>query len=157
MNYILFISSLIFFAPRYKKLSWADFHGTRTDSKTIALTVTTIELTESQVNGRYTFEVTLEFDKDASWTVTNDPGKLIHEQGHFDLSFLAQRKIVKELLPFQGTTQPKAAERLYDKRIREWGERERRYDLETNHSLDISAQKRWGRVIERELAISCTF
>lgn len=151
MKYLLILYAAYFFS--HPAIVWGDFMGPiPKNHKESAQTVTTIELTTTENDGAYTFSVSLEFDKSSSWTTTDDLKILRHETGHWDISWLAQRRIERALLPYQGTRHPREAEKVYDKMIREWGLRERRYDLETNHSRDVSAQKRWEKIIERELA-----
>lgn len=151
MKYILLLYAAALF--NHPSIGWGDFKGcVPKNANESAQIVTNIELTTVDNDGTYTFSVSLEFDKEASWTATDDPKILRHETGHWDISWLARRRIEKALLPYQGTRHPKEAEKVYDKMIREWGLRERRYDLETNHSRDVSAQKRWEKIIERELA-----
>ena len=136
----------------YRQLTWEDFKGAAVfGNSRSAETITALEMTSDNVNGLYTFAVECYFIPEESWTITKDEKKLQHEQLHFAITRLYQQKIIQALIPFQGTSKVKEAEAIYKKITRQWKNTEIRYDKETFHSLDISAQKNWESMIQKQL------
>lgn len=122
-----------------------------TNTQWLALTQTTIGLTTTETDGIFTFAVTLEFDRDGSWTKTDDPKVLKHEAVHYDISWVMCERIRKALLPYQYTGQKKQAVAIYDKLIARWNWMEQLYDRESFHGKDVSGQKKWERFVNNRL------
>jgi hypothetical protein len=135
----------------YRKLDWSDFKGTPEHHSWAATTTTTIELTEEEQDGKYSYTVKCYFVPGESWTTTSDSAKLVHENYHFQISYLYYLKTVNVLLPYQGTSKRKEAMKAYQKLCRQWQSTERLFDIRTNHSLDVSQERIWERSIDKQL------
>ena len=81
-----------------RKLTWEDFKGKPTASKSnmLAVTCSNINFTYKHSKGLITnYEIKSVFIKDKSWTITSNLKALAHEQLHFDINELYARKIRK--------------------------------------------------------------
>ncbi len=85
---------------------------------------------------------------------------LAHEQGHFDLTEIAARQLVRSLggVEGQGTTgsQARAAvlekiQQAHDRAVLELEEQQARYDQETSHGQSARGQRDWNDQIARML------
>lgn len=152
MQYLIYLSLLINYSDiEYRPLTWEDFKMAAPKSSFTAETTTVLELSYSGTEDSIHFKVSCHFLPGESWTNTNDSAKLLHENLHFSISYLYYLRSMRILLPFQGTSQIKQASLAYERNAKEWTKTERKYDMETNHSRDISAQLRWERYIKQKL------
>jgi hypothetical protein len=151
MNSLLYLLMVIPQPFEYRQLQWSDYKGIPEHHSWAATTITTLELTEENTDGIYTFGVKCYFVPGESWTTTESSAKLIHEQTHFDISYLYYLKAIRTLLPYQGTSKRKEAMVAYQKLCKQWQSTERLFDIRTNHSLDISAEKIWERSIKKQI------
>lgn len=103
-----------------------------------------------------------------SWLAEPDNGRLLdHEQGHFDITELFVRRANREIakvvragdLQGMGATEKEAQEKMREQArttlqpfLEEWRVEQRRYDRETLHGNDSSAQQEWRRKLNAELA-----
>lgn len=114
----------------YRQLRWEDFKGKPTNDH-IASTCTGIVIEKDTA-----YAV---FEPDRSWTRTKDKRILRHEQLHFKItqhwaSVLASYKVERDLyIPYI---------------LEEWNQDQLRYDRETDHGRDSTAQKRWEQEIK---------
>lgn len=113
----------------YRQLTWADYKG-KPQSSAIASTCSGIVIEKDTA---YAI-----FEPYRSWTRTNDPAILRHEQLHFIITQWWTNKI-----------------NLYMKGVdnigwwvQKWGEMEEQYDRETDHGRDTLAQKQWEEKIK---------
>ncbi len=94
------------------------------------------------------------FDKSKSWTKAEDSEHLLrHEQLHFDITELFTRKLRKKLAELEdpcGRNSGKV-QGIYDRNFDEMNRYQKRYDKETKHSINESAQKIWEERVKREL------
>lgn len=98
------------------------------------------------------------FNAKRSW-VKKSSGKsdhlLKHENLHFDIAELHARKLRKKLLSTsfkpKETRIKKKYYRAYNRLMKSLESYQDKYDKETNHSINIEAQKEWEEKIEREL------
>jgi hypothetical protein len=95
------------------------------------------------------------FDCSLSWlkSAHYSTELLKHEQGHFDLMQIAVLKILSELKKksFIGKDVSSIVPNLTDSIYSVYKELELKYDLETNHSLNIENQKLWNKWISQNL------
>ena len=150
INFIYFLLSI----PQpieFRQLNWEDFKMMPPKSTWAATTSTNIELTEEKKDGKYSYTVKCYFVPGESWTTTSDSAKLVHENYHFQISYLYYLKTVNAILPYQGTSKRKEAMKAYQKLCRQWQATERLFDIRTNHSLDVSMERIWERSIDKQL------
>jgi hypothetical protein len=142
-----------------RKLSWRDFKGTpQAVSDYVASTHSGISFSYSFTSKgnkvTASFMVESHFYPDLSWYLPKQVNDFIlaHEQTHFDISELHARKLRKELSQYQfGTNSKTEVEHLYKEVERQRGELQRKYDEETDHSRNKTAELEWRRFIASEL------
>lgn len=147
---ILFLILSSFATPKtisYRKLSWSDFKG-KPDNRGAALSHTQINFEANYGDGKYSFVVYSSFLPDKSFTTTSKENILRHEQLHFDITELMVRKLRGLLV---SVNDGKEANNLYDQTIKEWSEMQKRYDRETNNSINQGEQTKWEMEIDRQL------
>lgn len=148
----LFFCLLTCHPAPYRQLTWADFQGRAPRSTLVAETVTNIDITtEGDENRAFAYTIDCYFCPGESWTKTQDPGKLRHEQGHFDISHYYALLIEWRLRSYQHTTDKAGAERMIKRLLDDWKTAEIQYDQETDHSRNTPAQKKWEDYIQTEL------
>ncbi len=115
----------------YRQLTWADYKG-KPQSSAIASTCSGIVIEKDTA---YAI-----FEPDRSWTRTNDPAILRHEQLHFAITEKYADAITRSY---------KVNDYRYvTMKIEEWDREEERYDYETEHGQNIAAQKQWEEKIK---------
>jgi predicted secreted Zn-dependent protease len=94
------------------------------------------------------FEVRLKVVRDNSWVVVSQKNDtlLAHEQGHFDITGLVARDLVKALGALRGSTTDelqREVSRLYEA-YDAWAKSlSKQYDAETNHGRNAKVQSEW--------------
>lgn len=138
-------------------LTWKDFQMTPPkDTQTIkAITNSGISVSMSSSglkNDTMRFVVNTIFGKNLSWSVTSDSLVLLHEQKHFDITEIFARKLRKYLHEVVVTQKsiPTISNEIR-KIINEQQSYQKRYDSETNHSINIEAQITWNLKVDMEL------
>lgn len=122
----------------YCTLSWSDFKGKPDNSTTIARSYTGIVIEKDTA---YAY-----FNSERSWTRTSDCDILRHEQLHFAITKFWAKEISNWLVlshKIVGTYDDGISARL-----NMWDRDEDRYDRETNHGLNMEAQKQWEQKIK---------
>ena len=143
-----------------QKLTWADFKANaNSESGAIALTASGITFGYSlKTSGNriidFSTSVEAQFYPSQSWYLKGKDNDYIlkHEQLHFDITQLFARKVREKLsrLPV-GRTVKEQMNAIY-KRIKEsLNKEQKRYDLETEHSINKEVQKHWEDFIAEEL------
>lgn len=138
-----------------QKLKWDDFKcKPDTNKKYLSASTVTIDCKWDCVNGQFQYKVKALFSK--SWSWAKKEGKkeflLMHEQHHFDLTEVYARMIRKELKLLtnpcknQGKIKSIIAE-LTEKHNLE----QKKYDIETNHGINNTVQKKWEENISKRL------
>lgn len=142
------------------KLNWTDFKAAPdSESDAVALTASGITFGYSlKTSGEriVDFSVTVEshFYPNKSWYLKDKANVYIlgHEQLHFDITELYARKFRQQLAKLKVNQNVKEQMNRMHTSINEAiNETQRRYDLETNHSMNMEKQKEWEAFIEREL------
>jgi len=144
-----------------RKLTWADFGGRiyRTQGAEEAVAVTYcgfgFETNTVTVSNKVQILVRNSFRKDISWVVPDErtPEVLEHEQGHFDLCEIYTRKLRERFNSLNvtvynlNTTLADVYKEIGD----EYKARQDQYEKETHNGQDRTQQKKWERVIAKEL------
>ena len=107
---------------RYRQLTWADYKGNPTNNH-LASTCSGIVIEKD-----IAYAI---FEPDRSWTRTNDPAVLRHEQVHFLITEYYARIINN------------VDRRIVNWYLDKWNELEERYDLDTDHGRNEKEQKVW--------------
>ena len=143
-----------------KKLTWNDFKSTPDYSHpyaAITFSGMSYGFSADVVNGEVSvnYKVNCFFVANKSWVkrrYKGDKELLKHEQLHFDITELYTRKFREELSKMTFTDNVKAEIKAVYKRItKEKVSFQEKYDLETDHSKNEAAQKKWQLKINSEL------
>lgn len=149
-----------------KPLTWADFKGKpKPNSSAVAQTVSGITFGYSikTMDGRivdYTATIEAHFYPHKSWYLKDkaDAYILKHEQLHFDITELYARLFRKNIKSLRVNQNLKRQLDDLQKSINEAvNETQKRYDSETNHSINKEAQLAWEVRIAKELELLNTF
>lgn len=151
----LLLALILFNNPKeieYRKLDWSDFKGPVVNSSA-AETTTQLQLDWVETDGKYTFKVTAWFLPYESFTTTDRPDVLRHEQGHVDLAQIKAIQCMKALVSYQGCNERRKSkvESIYAHYVKSLNELQVLYDKETKHSQNSVIQKRWESNIEQGL------
>jgi len=137
---------------RTKKLKWADFKKVNNNSKTAALTSSGITYITNQYKNYNEVLVSCVFDKNESYCNGNNNTDYIlnHEQKHFDITYIFCNKFINRLKEQNNLNGDKILF-IYNQIINEWEEYQKKYDLETNNSINKVEQERWNKIVELQL------
>ena len=81
-----------------RKLTWDDFKAAPLKmGSTAAMTTTHLGFSYSVANGKITYKIDCQFEKNKSWGLVKNDWILKHEQGHFDIAEIFARKLNKSL------------------------------------------------------------
>jgi hypothetical protein len=142
------------------KLTWDDFKATPDpNSDAVALTASGITFGYSvKTSGQriIDFSTTVEahFYPNKSWHVKDKSDDYIlgHEQLHFDITELYVRKFreqIERLIVNQNVKEQ--MKRLHTTINEALNETQKRYDAQSNHSINVEMQKQWQAFIKEEL------
>jgi len=143
-----------------EKLTWNDFKASPDYSHpyaAITYSGMSYGFSAEVINGEVyvNYKVNCFFVANKSWVkrrYLGDNELLRHEQLHFDITELYTRKFRAELKKMSFTDNVKAEIKAVYKRItKEKVSFQEKYDLETDHSKNEAAQKRWQLNIDSEL------
>jgi hypothetical protein len=152
--------SLIVWNVNYK-LVWADFRAKpdtgyiiRYREKPKAVTNTILARKYKKLGNTITYEVNCLFNRNKSWTVSNDTILLEHERLHFDITELYRRKIIAafDSLKADGCTDIKIYEEVFFSYAKKHRIKQDLYDQETIFGSLMNIQKLWKIEIYQELA-----
>lgn len=140
------------------KLKWEDFQGQRSNGKYIdydAVSITGISEKVVAYEDSIVLESQTYFDIGKSWTTLKEKDLLIHEQGHFNIIEIINRKLRKSYTHYT-LSNFNDFEVFYDEIYKKLFKKERvemnaLYDKETIHGKDLEAQKRWDIKITKML------
>ena len=143
------------------KLTWADFKASP-DLKSRASAITASGITfeySVKTSGKevvdFSTKVEAHFYPNKSWFLEKqvDVHILAHEQLHFDITELYARKFraqIKKLIVNQNVKDQ--MNRLHATINEAVNETQKRYDAQTNHSMNREMQKEWEITIQKELS-----
>ncbi|WP_179346081.1 DUF922 domain-containing protein [Winogradskyella ursingii] len=144
-----------------KKLDWSDFKSApNPNSDAVALTASGItfgfSIKTTNRNRVVDFTATVEshFYPNKSWYVESmaDDYILAHEQLHFDITELYARMFREKLSKLKPNQNIKGQlKRLHNSINEALDKTQKRYDFESNHSMNPEMQKKWELFIELEL------
>lgn len=143
-----------------RKLTWADFKANpNPNSDAVALTASGITFGYSvKTSGKriidFTTSVEAHFYPNKSWYVEEQADKHIlgHEQLHFDITELYVRKFRQQLERLVVNQNIKEQMSQIHVAINEaLDETQKSYDTQSQHSINVEAQKYWKTFIEEEL------
>ncbi|MEP0262958.1 DUF922 domain-containing protein [Dokdonia sp.] len=140
-------------------LSWSDFKGkSKRGDKFVASTSS--GMSQSYVidaNGildKSETYVTAHFYPEYSWYKAKDTTRALlkHEQTHFDITEVHARMLNARIRSYSFTSNSKAeVKALYDRIENERREMQKKFDEETNHSINREAEKKWEAKIAKLL------
>lgn len=150
----------IYYSPK-RPITWDDFKNKRNISSSYSAAVMPgLGFTEqTSINkGVITIHIAMKvyLPKSASWVKNGAENayNLNHEQRHFDIVKLVsekfKRQMLEEMLPvlnYDGSINV-----AYFDALREMDRMQKQYDTETDHGVNTSAQERWNKFIDKELA-----
>ena len=137
-----------------RKLTWDDFKAAPLKmGSTAAMTTTHLGFSYNVSNGKITFKIDCQFEKNKSWGLVKNDWILKHEQGHFDITEIFARKLHKELLDykFSRRTFRQDVNDIYDRIVKEKENFQFAYDGLTDHSRNKTVQKEWLEKIQELL------
>lgn len=137
-----------------RKLTWDDFKAAPQQmGNTVAMTTTHLGFSYSVANGKVTYKIDCQFEKNKSWGLVKNDWILKHEQGHFDIAEIFARKLNKAVgeYQFNKNTFQKDLNVIYRSIVDEKEKFQQQYDDETDHSRNKAKQEEWIKKIEAEL------
>jgi hypothetical protein len=135
------------------KLIWTDFKGKPDASSYKAFTESEIKMEFSAKNNEAHISIKTFFDKTKSWVKDRTDELLAHEQLHFDITELWARKFRQKVKgkTFSFKTFQKELKAIQNEIYKGSKEMQTDYDKETQHSVVVASQKKWGKKIAEDL------
>ncbi len=142
------------------RLTWTDFKANpNQDSDAVALTASGITFgysvkTSGEIITDFSTSVEAHFYPNKSWYLKEKCNAYIlgHEQLHFDITELHSRMFREQLTQLVVNQNVKGQmQRLHTTINEALAETQKRYDLQSNHSMNVAAQKKWEAFILEEL------
>ena len=143
-----------------RKLTWDDFRA-RPQARSAAVALTASGITfgysiQKRNNNIVDFEarISTHFYPDKSWVVQDHANEHIlrHEQLHFDITELHVRKLREAVSKLKASnTVTKQLDELHVLVNKQLREVQSNYDEQSNHSINVEAQKQWEAFVEDEL------
>lgn len=142
-----------------KPLSWEDFRAPADEThRYAAATNSGVSYSWSLRSGMgstdFKYEVLSSFYPDNSWVKPDKKTAylLAHEQLHFDISELHARKLRKALHEYTITKNVKQdLQKIYRTIEAERQQMQKKYDLESRHSLQKDAEEKWQKFVKQEM------
>ena len=137
-----------------RKLTWDDFKAApQKMGSTAAMTTTHLGFSYNVAQGKITYKIDCQFEKNKSWGLVKNDWILKHEQGHFDIAEIFARKLNKGVGEYQFNKNAfqKDLDVIYKSVIDEKEKYQQQYDDETDYSRNKPKQEEWFKKIETEL------
>ena len=139
-----------------RRLNWEDFQG-KPDPKSenAALTSTHINFQYTTLENKFSYNISCQFNKKQSWSKVHNEMILNHEQAHFDLAELYARKLKIAVSNYnirEGSI-GQDLDSIYEAVMKEHHIFQQNYDLETDHSRNLSQQVSWQKKINDSLIV----
>lgn len=132
-------------------LKWSDFKGLPAWSSDLgALSTTSIECDYFFSDSYLQYTVTAVFYQDESWVIDSSKYLLEHESMHFAITEIYARKIRKYLSKVTDK-KDEVIRNTISSLISKMNGYQTLYDEQTNHSLEITQQKKWAILIRKQL------
>lgn len=137
------------------KLNWSDFQGMPVENAAeVAMTASSVEYNYFTRGNKIGWKVTPKFYPTLSWylPVSATDKILQHERLHFDITELYARMLRQQLQNnVHSDADIKTLIAIGKKLIAAWNAEQSKYDIETNHSINTSAQQKWEFSIRKRL------
>jgi len=137
-----------------RKLTWEDFKAAPVKmGSTAAMTTTHLGFSYNVANGKITYKIDCQFEKNKSWGLVKNDWILKHEQGHFDIAEIFARQLNRSVSEYQfnKTTFQKDLNDIYKSVVDGKEKFQQQYDDETDYSRNKIKQEEWIKKIESEL------
>ena len=144
-----------------RKLAWPDFKG-KPDTKSFAAAITQsgfgYQLTMRSLNSRTIINITVYcyFDKTKSWVKkgANNDYALLHEQHHYDITFINTCLFIKKLseAKFTKSNCGTLSAKIHDECFIALDKMQNDYDGETSNGRKPLIQAAWNKKIDQQLA-----
>ncbi len=148
--------AIILLALPWHLLTWSDFKG-KPNPHHAAMSSISIgwyqSTWEDGVHVRFDSAV-VEFNEYGSYTNTDDPYILNHEQGHLNILYLEVQKINKMYPIHKIKYTQEQYEAMQLELTRRWHKADDDYDEETNHSENHEAQAKWDLFLAKQLILN---
>ena len=136
------------------RLGWSDYKGSPDPNSGAAATTTSyLGIEYNFKNNTVTYKIVCRFSKNKSWGLYKTDHILSHEQGHFDITEIFARRLVKAVREYK--FDPKKYQddlsKMYKKIMEEKEEFQEKYDEETDFSRNKVKQAEWLKKIIQEL------
>lgn len=137
------------------KLNWSDFQGMPVENAAeVAMTASSVEYNYFTRGNKIGWKVTPKFYPTLSWYLpASATDKILqHERLHFDITELYARMLRQQLQNnVHSDADIKTLIAIGKKLIAAWNAEQSKYDIETNHSINTSAQQKWEFSIRKRL------
>ncbi len=159
------LGSSVVRAQSYRQLTADDFTGPIPPNSGFYVAHTSCNVfmnynvRNSRSNYHLTFDIQLKLNRERSWLnrkIANTPESLAqvlrHEQGHYQIAYLMQQEMIRELNAYHYTgdyqRQANAIFKRIDDKYRQMNED---YDEDTQHMQNRKQQTAWVNFLDREL------
>jgi hypothetical protein len=133
-----------------RKLSWEDFYAEpRKNSEAVASTSTSLGISYQLEEGNLVYHISCNFAKQKSWGLLKTDYILSHEQGHFDITEIAARRLSGALSQyvFNADTYKKDINEIYNIIVKDKEQMQADYDHISDHSRNRRLQHEWKEKI----------
>lgn len=134
-------------------LTLNDFNSQKSNyNNVVGKSFTGISYSVTKYNGNISVEVCAVFDKQKSFIVVNNKTEktLSHEQRHFDITYLFSIKFIDRLKSLKNINE-QIIDEVYAQINKDWDAWQKKYDLDTEHSVNNLKQKEWDNLIYNEI------
>lgn len=144
-----------------RKLTWPDFKGKPVASSFAAAVTESgfgYKLSMKSNNGRTSINITVYcyFDKNKSWVKKgmNTSYALLHEQHHFDITYINTLLFVQKLkaAKFTKSNCSTLSAQIHDESFKALNKMQNEYDGETSNGRKPAVQAMWNKKIDEQLA-----
>jgi Bacterial protein of unknown function (DUF922) len=137
-----------------RKLAWEDFYAEpKRNSEAVASTSTSLGISYQLEDGVLVYQITCNFSKQKSWGLLKTDYILAHEQGHFDITEIAARRLHGAILQyeFNEDTYKQDINSIYRIIVKDKENMQAEYDHITDHSRNRRIQREWQEKIKMML------
>jgi len=138
-----------------RKLNWDDFKSNVYPNKDyLSASTVTIDVNCYCDKGKYNWKAEALFSKSMSWVKNGKSTDYVlqHEQNHFNLTEVYARRIRKECVLYSNPcANLEKLKSIIDGLKEKYDKEQLRYDLETKHGGNKTAQKKWEEDIKKQL------
>jgi predicted secreted Zn-dependent protease len=134
-----------------RKLAWEDFYAEpRKNSEAVASTSTSLGISYQLEDGNLVYHISCNFAKQKSWGLLKTDYILSHEQGHFDITEIAARRLYGALSQynFNSETYKQDINEVYNIIVKDKEQMQAEYDRITDHSRNRRLQYEWMEKIK---------